>query len=324
MLRRLAAILCVLVVGCAGEEEVPEIATPEGLAIGEIEGGVAGSFTAPGVEIEFSSRMVDDNTLEVLIEIGDKMLTASVDYARRIFEVDGFTVSTGEDTQMGDDGRYALSAFAQALSLLGNDVPFAMDKLRGFAATFSENPDTVPLQRIHYGDRDRDWQSLCYAVNTYQSASHDCQYAGWWNDVTSLSGQDIGGRWGGAYLSFHGHQGGQDGTRFWIPSPNHYRICENRWYGACEDKWVYFGYSGWNGAQEISHDDWVEGAYGNCFGVCGGDCAGTDLTVDCKQHDQCVRNGHSTASAYCDDQYATASDDWAFAPNCSWASPGQP
>jgi hypothetical protein len=57
---------------------------------------------------------------------------------------------------------------------------------------------------------------------------------------------------------------------------------------------------------------------GNCYGNCGGGCPGGDqtLSLDCHDHDQCVRNGHSIASIFCDDEFVSASDDEFFAPTC--------
>jgi len=59
--------------------------------------------------------------------------------------------------------------------------------------------------------------------------------------------------------------------------------------------------------------------YGNCYGNCGAGCPGgaQTLTLDCHDHDQCVRNGHAIASLYCDDEFTSASDDEFFAPTCS-------
>lgn len=59
--------------------------------------------------------------------------------------------------------------------------------------------------------------------------------------------------------------------------------------------------------------------YGNCYGNCGSGCPGSaqTLSLDCHDHDQCVRNGHAIASLYCDDEFTSASDDEFFAPTCS-------
>ena len=59
--------------------------------------------------------------------------------------------------------------------------------------------------------------------------------------------------------------------------------------------------------------------YGDCYGNCGAGCpsGAQTLTLDCHDHDQCVRNGHAIASLYCDDEFTSASDDEFFAPTCS-------
>ena len=50
--------------------------------------------------------------------------------------------------------------------------------------------------------------------------------------------------------------------------------------------------------------------YGDCYGRCGSDCgSGTVYSVDCVNHDSCVRNGHAVASAYCDDEFTACVDD---------------
>ncbi|MCO4747718.1 MAG: hypothetical protein KC912_23175 [Proteobacteria bacterium] len=86
-----------------------------------------------------------------------------------------------------------------------------------------------------------------------------------------------------------------------------------------------------------SHDcwdcDWWEGdctdykRIGHEFDGCnhantGVSCSGTQFTVDARNHDQCVRTGkhggHSLASAWCNDQFASASDDELFADDADY------
>ena len=59
--------------------------------------------------------------------------------------------------------------------------------------------------------------------------------------------------------------------------------------------------------------------YGDCYANCGAGCpsGAQTLTLDCHDHDQCVRNGHDIASLWCDDEFTSASDDEFFAPTCS-------
>lgn len=96
------------------------------------------------------------------------------------------------------------------------------------------------------------------------------------------------------------------------------------WWDSDTSVHSYVGY--WTGStyywrgywstDDYDHANWPY-EYGLCFGRCGGSCGSDqDYTVDCHNHDNCVRNGHSLASAWCDDQFVSASDDEMFAPNC--------
>lgn len=96
------------------------------------------------------------------------------------------------------------------------------------------------------------------------------------------------------------------------------------WWASKTSVHSYVGYwtdptyywRGYWSTDDYDHASWPY-EYGQCFGRCGGSCGSDqDYTVDCHNHDNCVRNGHSLASAWCDDQFMSASDDEMFAPNC--------
>jgi hypothetical protein len=59
-----------------------------------------------------------------------------------------------------------------------------------------------------------------------------------------------------------------------------------------------------------------------CRARCGGGCTaawGTSAwTVDCGRHDRCEQYGGSGANSQCNDELASASDDYSFAGNCSY------
>jgi hypothetical protein len=61
---------------------------------------------------------------------------------------------------------------------------------------------------------------------------------------------------------------------------------------------------------------------GSNYGNCGTSSSGSQFTRDCTNHDQCVRTskhgGHALASMYCNDQFASCTDDEAFAPSCEY------
>lgn len=81
----------------------------------------------------------------------------------------------------------------------------------------------------------------------------------------------------------------------------------------------------WDGSQwQCGEPDHWQRPYvqGDCFGRCGPGCGTVGVySEDCLNHDGCVRNGHSLASPYCDDQFLACIDDEIFGPNCYSALP---
>lgn len=125
------------------------------------------------------------------------------------------------------------------------------------------------------------YTSACSYVNSYMAVTHDDWNYDRWDDHTTFN----------AYLSMDPMQSCSEGTQFWTGS-----------------SWSCY---------EPDHDPNIEWAYGNCFGRCGGGCgSSTQFTFDCADHDSCVRFGHSLASFWCDDEFASTVDDALFAPNC--------
>jgi hypothetical protein len=297
-------LIAVAFIGCTTTEPTTnEPATNESseLVITDTANGIAGSFG----ETTFTSEMVSEHILEITLQVNGMMITALVDYSSGVMEFDGYARDTGENTQMTDEDRTALVELEHALASLGEGLPFTLDKLRGFVATWSEHPTTVDLQTIRITEENRSWTSLCYAKNTYYPAKHDCNAGGFDTDQTTLDG---------AYLDSTGDLGGPDGTAFYFPYAGSFQCCSGS--VSCSRYSCSVGGAGWYLA-EVDHDTRIEYAWGNCFGACGGGCSSTyQFTVDCVNHDGCVRNGHVLASGYCDDQFTAASDDWASAPNC--------
>lgn len=277
-------------------------ATPDDLVITGTDKGVTGSFGAT----TFKSEMATDDVLDIQVHINGMVMTSLVDFKTGVIEYDGYTEANGENTQMTDEDRAEMVALEGALAKVKGTVPLVVDKLRGFVATEAEHPTTVALQDIRFGAENRSWTSLCYAKNSYYPASHDCDTGGFWIDATTLD--DV-------WLSSTGDLGGPDGVAWYFPAGGSYQACSGSSY--CSRYSVSVPSAGWYTGVEVDHDTRVEYSYGNCFGVCGAGCPGTyQFTVDCVNHDQCVRNGHITASGYCDDQFTAASDDWAYAPDC--------
>ena len=299
------AFIAAAAMGCATDEPttIEPNDTTTALELTETATGVTGTLG----QTSFTSKMASESVLEITVKVNGMMLTALVDATSGVMEFDGFALDTGENTQMTDEDRASLVELRQALAPLGEDLPYTLEKARGFIATISEHPTTVDLQALRLTEETRGWTSLCYAKNTYYPATHDCQIAGFNDDRTKLDG---------AYLSSTGDLGGPDGTAFYFPYGGNFTCCSTGITG-CGSYSCSVPSAGWYSGIEVDHDTRVENAYGNCMGVCGGGCPGSyQFTVDCLNHDQCVRNGHVIASAYCDDQYTSSMDDWYSAPNC--------
>jgi len=296
-----ALALPIVLVACTSEEEVGSKSV-DSLVITDTAKGVVGSFG----ETSFSSEMPDADHLSITVQTNGMMITAELDLKTGVLDYDGFSLANGENTQMTDEDRASLLALEHELAGLGQGLPYQLDKLRGFVATWAEFPSTMDLQFMAVSEETRTITSLCYAKNSYYPASHDCQINDWWTDQTTLD--DV-------WLSSTGDLGGPDGVAWYFPAGGNYSCCSGS--TSCGTYTCNIPYAGWWSGVEVDHDTRVEYSYGNCFGVCGAGCPGSyQFTVDCVNHDQCVRNGHVMASAYCDDQFASTTDDWASAPDC--------
>lgn len=283
--------LGVMLAGCGSDTETATGTLTLDEELGAARGSfVDGSDAALGA-VGFESRFVDTNVLEIVIDMNGMLVTALVDFDSGIMEYDGFALENGEDTQMLDEDRALLVAFAHALDELGSEVSEPVRNLRRFVSTWSEFPTILEMQRLAMMDEDRDITSICYAYGTYMGATHDCC-----RGFLCSNSQDD--RW-------------DDETT------NDYAYMAMNAAGTCSDGTYFWNGSSWQ-CYEPDHRGDREYAYGNCFGRCGGGCgADTQFTVHCRDHDQCVRNGHPTAGGDCDvDEFPSTVDDWASAPDC--------
>ncbi len=265
------------------------------LAIGSVLGlGCEGQTTtdagASGIEITadgfrgtcaegvtFEAHDVD-GVYDISTSLNGLALNAIVDSGAQLAEIDGFAEANGEDTQILEDDRALLVDCHRTLEEhFGEDSSNLESILVRSVSLWAETPDTVELQRSVEGEEDRSYTSICSLHNSYQYATHD----GWGHsnwDPDATSIAKVGTREGCTYS--------------WINS---------RW--TCS---------------EPDHKNYVY-QRGECYGNCGGGCPGGNqqLTWDCHDHDQCVRNGHSLASFWCNDEFVSAADDELFAPSCS-------
>jgi hypothetical protein len=296
------ALVVALALAACAESPATQKTDADKLVIQGDDKSISGSYG----DTTFSGDMATDSVLDMKVTFNGMVITALVDFGTGVIEYDGYTADTGANTQMTDDDRTTLLALEAALAQLKGEQPFLVEKLRAFVASWAEHPTTVDLQDIRLVAENRSWTSLCYAKNSYYPASHDCDTGGWWIDATTLD--DV-------WLSSTGDLGGPDGVAWYFPGGGSYQCCSGTF--SCSRYSCSVPSAGWYVGVEVDHDTRVEYSYGNCFGVCGAGCPGTyQFTVDCLNHDQCVRNGHITASGYCDDEFTAAADDWASAPDC--------
>ncbi|MCI0571170.1 MAG: hypothetical protein L0Y66_10495 [Myxococcaceae bacterium] len=302
MLRTLAAVAAAALVACGSQQGAPgEPGTETGdegasgqLALTRDAGGVRGTFTRGADVVAFSSRQVEAGVFELEVRLSGMTLTALLDADNGVSTLDGFASESGTDTQMLDADRALLGDFYGALNAELPAGAAAGDEaryLRRAVGQWAQHPSSVELPRLVMGEQGRGYTMLCsYAkcggnftggcssYNWYSYAKHDCQHGGF----SATINQQI------AQLG------------------NHYS-CSGDEYYLSGSTWVCGEPDHWSRPKVV----------GNCFGRCGGGCGGdTQYTLDATNHDGCVRNGHALASAYCDDQFVSATDDELFAPDC--------
>lgn len=247
---------------------------------------VSGTFAVDDSVVSFSSTEVTANEFDVVVELNGMTLTAIVNRAGQVAEVDGFAAGgsvaerpKGAETQIIDPDRAALDAFVRALAdEIDTDEFAAGAVLYRVASNWSQTPDTMPLQRQVAGSENRDFVSICGNFGQFLEATHDDNNCGFFDPACTSIAQ-VGNRISPTHSLINGQ---------WVTTtPNHLpRVVQT----------------------------------GDCYGNCGASCPGNNpqtLTLDCHDHDQCVRNGHFIASIFCNDEFASASDDEFFAPRCT-------
>jgi len=218
-----------------------------------------------------------DGVYDITASLNGMSLTAIVDSADQLAELDGFATDNGDETQILESDRALLLDCYRFLDdYFGEESSSLESSLVRSVSIWAQTPDTLELQQSVQGEEDRSYTSICSLYNSYQYATHDDWWRNRWDpDSTSIA---------------------KVGTR-----------------EGCTYSWI-------NGSWTCSEPDHVSYVYqrGECYGNCGAGCPGGNqqLTWDCHDHDQCVRNGHSLASFWCDDEFISAADDELFAPSC--------
>ncbi|WP_428265757.1 hypothetical protein [Haliangium sp.] len=247
------------------------------LSVESSESRLWGSFELGADSLRFDSRAVGVDEFDVVVELNGMMLTAVVDRSAQVAEIDGFAAA-GSDTQMVDSDRVVLEAFTRALAAETDTEQFAAAAmLYRVASSWSQTPDTVPLQRQVASSGERAFTSICGFFGQFVEATHDGNQCDRFDDnCTSIA--EVGRRTSATFSFINGQ---------WTTQvPDHRPLVFQ--LGEC---------------------------YGNCGAGC--PSGGQTLTFDCHDHDQCVRNGHFIASLFCDDEFVSAADDEFFAPTCS-------
>ncbi|MET0404021.1 MAG: hypothetical protein ABW123_16535 [Cystobacter sp.] len=298
-MRNFLGVAVAMWLGCGGQAGDPVSddgrTRAGGLSLTSGLDGASGQFTHGGREVLFSSRQVEPGVFRLEVRHSGMVLSGLVDPTHGVSSLDGFAEDSGEDTQMLEGDRELLASLYAALNAQlpsGSALTPEWKYLRRAVGLWAEHPDTVELRRAVMGEQGRGYTMLCsYAkcngkntgscgssFNWYSYAKHDCQHGG----LDAAKNQQI------AQLGDHGTC---DGDELYMSG----------------GKWV---------CGEPDHQSRPK-VMGNCFGRCGGGCGGdTQYTVDATNHDGCVRNGHALTSAYCNDQFAAASDDELYAPDC--------
>ncbi len=262
--------LLLMACGVANQE------SPGTLAVKSDAGRIAGTYRSGDDQVKFSSTETEPGVFDVVLDFHGMTLSALIDRNHQVAEADGFAASGGE-TQLVDADREVLSGLVKALDEQVDTEAEAAAMLSRLVSNWSQQPETVPLQRQVATSENRGWTSLCSSKGLYITATHDDNNYGK-NNARSTSYGHVGLR--------------SSSTEYYVGG-----------------SWIKTG------------QDHVALLYerGNCYGNCGASCPSGNqtLTVDCHNHDQCVRNGHALASLYCDDEFTSASDDEFFAPRCS-------
>lgn len=263
--------------GPPGDGSAPQETQSQALTLKSSAEGVTGSFDNAENTVSFSSRQREGNVFEVTLSLRGLTLDGTYDLDSAAASLDGFATENGEDTQLQEEDLTALSTFLKALEgRKRTGDSKALDLLVRATSVWAEHTPTVPLTKRVFGDAGRAWTLLCANLYSYVDGTHDDSTYARWDANASVH----------ALIGDYG-------------TPNTY----------------YWTGSAWT-TTPFNHAAWPY-EYGDCYGRCGADCgSGHVYSQDCLDHDICVRNGHSLASFWCDDEFSDCVDDTTFAPNC--------
>ena len=281
-----ALALVALAAACSsqGEEAPSPVTTSPEQVDGELsyvldETSLHGSFQTERGDVVFSALQKDGRLSDVTVELNGVVLSVIVAADVKAADFDGFTAENGNPTLLRDEDRALLGALHRAITDDAKLVASSVGVTFEHAVSlWSEMSSTYGLVRSAHGEEDKTFESLCSKCHQWEVATHDC------NVCTDYE-------------------------------PN----CTSRvQLGERGDVTLYLVNDEWT--TEVQ--DHVSGRWetGECFGNCGLGCPTINqnqLTRDCANHDQCVRNGHWITLSYCDDDFTLAIDDELYAPWCT-------
>lgn len=287
--------------GQAGKGEI----APGILTLEEDSAGVAGSYSLATDTATFQSVEKGDQIVDVTVELHGMTLTATVDFANQTAIFDGYGSATKGATVLREEDSSLIAALSKKIqSDLEQKKPsLASEALVKAVSIWEEWPSEL---------------SLSQSIGTEQSAASSfwiymlcgqarCPVQTPGGLVWSFTGPCAAWNW--TYYSEH------DCNQCNFGQPRCQQIAQLGDHHRCNGDEFYWTGTSW-ACGEPNH--WVRPyVTGNCYARCGAGCGWfRQYTLNCMDHDACVRNGHSIISWWCADQFIAAIDDQFFAPNC--------
>jgi len=252
----------------------------------------------------FRSADQGNQVVEVTVQLHGMTLVADIDFTAQTAEFKGFGTDTKKETPITEEDSAMLGGLSKKLqsSLDDSKATLAEQALVKAMGVWEEWPaSTSPNLSVGAKTSSLFWiYMLCGQARCPVRAANGTL-------VWSYTGNCA--QWNWTLYAEH------DCNQCNFGQPRCQQIVQLGDHARCNGDEFYWNGSSWL-CGEPNH--WIRPyVTGNCFGRCGAGCgSGRQYTLNCMDHDGCVRNGHSIISWWCDDQFVAAIDDQLFAPNC--------
>lgn len=266
---------------------------------------MSGTYTSSASDTA-TFRSVDkgNKLVDVSVDLHGMTLKATIDFTNKTASFSGYATATTTATTLRAEDNTLLASFSKKLQSTFNEATatLAEKALVKAAGVWEEWPTDSSLSQTITADAFASIYTMCAQAQCPVRNSSGAL-------VMSYTGPCAQWNWTG----FAEH----DCNQCNFGDPNCQQIVQLGDHHRCNgDEWYWTG-SSW-ACGEPNH--WIQPyVTGNCFGRCGGGCGfgwPRQYTLNCMDHDGCVRNGHSLLSWWCNDQFVAAIDDQLFAPNC--------